>query len=91
VYGFRIRPAYRNQGIGTQMLVVAEGDLLRRGYRCVVLNVNRDNPEARRLYERNGYRVVASEEGRWSYLDQFGHRVEVNEPAWRMEKKLVEE
>jgi ribosomal protein S18 acetylase RimI-like enzyme len=89
VYGFRIRPVYRNQGIGTQMLAVAEADLMGRGFRRVVLNVNRDNPQARRLYERNGYTVVASEDGRWSYLDQFGQRVEVNEPAWRMEKKLV--
>lgn len=88
IYGFRIKPVYRGQGLGTQMLVVAEYDLYRRGYRRVVLNVNRDNPDARRLYERNGYRVTAAEAGFWTYLDQFGNRQEVNEPAWRMEKEL---
>jgi ribosomal protein S18 acetylase RimI-like enzyme len=88
IYGFRIKPAYRGQGVGTEMLTVAEHDLYQRGFRRVVLNVNRDNPDARRLYERNEYRVTAAEAGYWSYLDQFGKRQEVNEPAWRMEKEL---
>jgi ribosomal protein S18 acetylase RimI-like enzyme len=88
VYGFRIQPAYRSQGIGTRLLQSVEADLTRRGFRRVVLNVSRENHSARRLYERLGYRVVAAEPGRWSYLDQFGYRQEVNEPAWRMEKSL---
>jgi len=54
-----------------------------------VLNVSRDNLDARRLYERLGYRVVAGDPGRWSYLDEHGIRHDVNEPAWRMEKKLI--
>jgi ribosomal protein S18 acetylase RimI-like enzyme len=89
IYGFRVRPAFRGKGIGTFMLEAAETDLVRRGFRKVVLNVNQDNVGARRLYERNGYQVVAEEEGRWSYLDQYGRRRQVNEPAWRMEKEMV--
>lgn len=88
VYGFRIQPAYRSQGIGTRLLQSVENDLARRGFRWVVLNVSRINLGARRLYERLGYRVVAAEPGRWSYYDQFGRRQEVHEPAWRMEKAL---
>jgi ribosomal protein S18 acetylase RimI-like enzyme len=88
VYGFRIQPAYRSQGIGTRLLQRVEADLFGRGFRRVVLNVSRENHSARRLYERLGYRVVAAEPGRWSYLDQFGRRQEVDEPAWRMEKPL---
>ncbi len=88
IYGFRIMPAYRGHGLGTRMLRVAEEDLLKRGYRWVVLNVGRENVEARQLYERLGYRVVAAEPGRWSYLDDKGMLREVNEPAWRMEKEL---
>jgi ribosomal protein S18 acetylase RimI-like enzyme len=88
LYGFRIQPAYRSQGIGTRLIQSVESDLAGRGFRWVVLNVSRVNLAARRLYERLGYRVIAAEPGRWSYVDQFGRRQEVNEPAWRMEKAL---
>jgi len=88
LYGFRIQPAYRSQGIGTRLLQAVEDDLAMRGFSRVVLNVSRINRGARRLYERLGYRVVAAEPGRWAYYDQFGRRQEVNEPAWRMEKAL---
>jgi ribosomal protein S18 acetylase RimI-like enzyme len=88
IYGFRIKPAYRGHGVGTILLEAAEKDLVQRGYRRVTLNVARDNPDARRLYERSGYNVVAAEPGRWSYLDQYGKRQEVHEPSWRMEKVL---
>jgi ribosomal protein S18 acetylase RimI-like enzyme len=88
VYGFRIKTAYRGHGVGSRFLEVVEADLLKRGYGRVTLNVGRDNSDARRLYERAGYQVVASEPGRWSYLDQDGQRREVHEPSWRMEKIL---
>jgi ribosomal protein S18 acetylase RimI-like enzyme len=88
VYGFRVRPAFRRKGIGSHMLQIAENDLIQRGYRRVVLNVGRDNPEARNLYERFGYFVTGSDPGRWSYIDDRGSLREVHEPAWRMEKVL---
>ncbi|OGO62789.1 MAG: hypothetical protein A2Z45_05920 [Chloroflexi bacterium RBG_19FT_COMBO_55_16] len=88
IYGFRVRPAYRGAGVGSRLLQTAETDLARRGFRLICLNVARVNQDARRLYERFGYRVVAAEAGIWSYLDEHGRRRQVNEPAWRMEKKL---
>lgn len=88
IYGFRVRPDYRSQGIGSRLMRAAEEDLVRRGFRWVTLNVGQDNPDARRLYERHGYYSVATEPGEWSYIDHHGHRQEVHEPAWRMEKKL---
>jgi len=88
LYGFRVRPAYRNLGIGTLLLQTVEEDLVRRGYRYVNLNVGRDNPDARRLYERHGYTITGMDAGRWSYIDDQGRRREVHEPAWRMEKEL---
>jgi ribosomal protein S18 acetylase RimI-like enzyme len=86
IYGFRIRPGYRGKGIGSRLLQSIESDLDGRGFKRISLNVARDNDAARRLYEREGYRVVAPEPGIWSYLDDKGHRRFVNEPAWRMEK-----
>jgi len=88
IYSFRLKPPYRGHGVGTRFLQVVERDLYRRGYRQVNLNVNRDNPQARRLYERLGYRVVAAEPGRWSYRDDLDTWREVIEPAWRMVKTL---
>ncbi len=88
IYGFRVRPVYRGKGIGTRILEVAETDLIQRGYRKVVLNVGRDNLQARQLYERTGYTIVGTDPGRWSYLDEQGNLREVHEPAWRMVKIL---
>ena len=88
IYGFRIKPDYRSQGVGTHMLSIVEADLAVRKYDFVTLNVGQDNPRARRLYEQLGYKVIAEDPGRWSYIDHQGRRREVHEPAWRMEKKL---
>ncbi len=88
IYGFRIKPAYRNLGIGTLMMEKAEGDLYDRGFGLVTLNVGQENLAARRLYERLGYQVVSDEPGIWSFTDHEGKMRDVHEPSWRMEKKL---
>jgi ribosomal protein S18 acetylase RimI-like enzyme len=88
VYGFRVRPAYRNQGVGGSMMNAVELDLLQNGFKLITLNVAKVNHAARRFYERLGYKVVGSDPGRWSYLDHFDKKHDVHEPAWRMEKSL---
>ncbi len=70
---------------------VAEKDLRDRYYQWTTLNVARTNERARNLYECLGYKVVAPEPGRWSYLDDKGIRQYVEEPAWRMEKYIGED
>jgi len=91
IYGFRIKPSYRRQGLGKRMMFAVEADLRQRHFCCVTLNVSRENPQARRLYESIGYRVVGVDPGRWTYLDHLGNRQEVDEPAWRMEKEILPE
>lgn len=88
LYGFRVRSQYQNLGVGTHMMKVVESDLEARGFRSVVLNVARDNPDAMRLYQRLGFRIIGADPGRWSYIDHMGKRVDVVEPAWRMQKNL---
>jgi len=88
LYGFRIRPEYRSQGLGTRIMNHVEDDLRVRGYTTLTLNVAINNPRARSLYTRLGFVVVAHEPGIWSYVDHLGHRQWVEEPAWRMEKHL---
>lgn len=88
IYSVRVRPPYRNQGIGSQLMRVAEENLIQRGFSFVTLNVGKNNLGARRLYERLGYEVIANEPGNWSYIDHRGKRRSVHEPAWRMQKRL---
>jgi RimJ/RimL family protein N-acetyltransferase len=45
-----------NRGFGTAIVTAAEEWLSKRGYPRVVLGVRLDNPGARRLYRRLGYR-----------------------------------
>jgi ribosomal protein S18 acetylase RimI-like enzyme len=88
IFGFRVRPEYRNLGIGKRIMSIVEEDLDERGYRWVTLNAGKENYAAQRFYEQLGYQVVAGEPGRWSYIDDKHQRREVYEPAWRMEKKI---
>ncbi len=88
LYSFRVRSAFRSQGLGSRIMDVVEDDLRDRGFQYATLNVARDNPRAQRLYLRRGYRVVAPEAGIWSYPDEKGIWHQVEEPAWRMEKVL---
>jgi ribosomal protein S18 acetylase RimI-like enzyme len=89
LYSFRIKPLYRSRGLGTRMLSVLEDALIARHYHHVTLNVARDNPDAIRLYKRQGFQIIAEEPGIWSYIDHEGQWQTVIEPSWRMEKKLA--
>lgn len=88
IYGFRVKPSYRNSGLGTLMLQNAEMDLKTRQFNWATLNVARENKAGLGFYQRRGYKIVGAEPGNWSYTDHEGLRREVHEPAWRMEKLL---
>jgi ribosomal protein S18 acetylase RimI-like enzyme len=90
LYALRIKPAFQSRGLGTRMLIAAESELRRRGMDTASIGVEKDNPRARALYERQGYRIIADDPGRWSYLDHEGIIREVLEPAWLMEKRIRE-
>lgn len=51
-----VHPVYRSQGVGSRLLAVAESLAEERGYGRVGLGVGIDNPRARSLYERTGFR-----------------------------------
>ncbi|MHC1783357.1 MAG: GNAT family N-acetyltransferase [Anaerolineaceae bacterium] len=88
LYSFRVRPEYQSQGVGTYMMEIVEADLVRRGFTTVTLNVAKENERAQRLYIRHDFHITAHEPGRWSYPDEKGEWHTVEEPAWRMEKRL---
>lgn len=89
VFAFRVKPSWRNKGIGTYLMHFVENDLQQRGYKVVTLNVAKENPDALRLYKRLGYVVTSSQSGTWSFTDHTGRIHHVEEPAWRMMKQLI--
>lgn len=88
LHSFRVRPALRNQGIGTALMNFIEDDLTQRGFRELTLNVAKDNPDAIRLYQRLGYRVLKHISGSWSYFDENGNLQHEIEPGFRLIKSL---
>jgi len=58
--GIQILPQYQKQGIGTRVLGMVAAEAV-GGQVPVTLHVGKRNPDARRLYERLGFRVVAEE------------------------------
>lgn len=55
---FGVRQAWRRQGVGAAVLAEALNQFAAAGYRTGVLAVNIDNPNARRLYERAGFKLA---------------------------------
>lgn len=88
VHSFRVRPEYRNAGLGTRLMKHAEADLERRGFNWVALNVAGDNEGGLRLYQRLGYRRLHPISGYWTFIDHEGRERHLHEPGWRMGKEL---
>jgi ribosomal protein S18 acetylase RimI-like enzyme len=60
------KESLRGRGLGTRLIEEAERRIRRRGLRLALIGVEEDNPRARGLYERLGYRVCGTEEHSWN-------------------------
>lgn len=89
LHSFRVRPALRGQGIGTALMDFIEDDLVQRGFQELTLNVSKENPDAIRLYQRLGYRVLKHISGSWSYFDEKGKLQHEVDPGYRLIKTLT--
>lgn len=72
----QVRPEHRGRGVGTALIAAAEQRASERGHRCIAVGVADDNPEARALYERLGYRptgIVDVSEYDWVDADGATH------------------
>lgn len=88
LYAFRIKPAYRNAGLGSRMNQVLEAHLLSKNFKEVSLIVAKENTAAIRLYTRLGYKKVGQESGEWSFRDHRNRLTQIVEPGWKMVKVL---
>lgn len=79
----KVEADHRNQGIGRLLIAAAESEARSRGQSRLCMGVDADNLDARRLYERLGYRGtdrVSTVE--YEYVDDEGrtrHACETNE------------
>jgi ribosomal protein S18 acetylase RimI-like enzyme len=89
LYSLRVMEPFQRHRIGTRLVEAAERALRARGYSWSVIAASKDNPGARRLYERLGYAVFLEDPGQWQYTDHEGNIQTVVEPCWVMEKRLV--
>jgi ribosomal protein S18 acetylase RimI-like enzyme len=60
-------------GIGTHLIAVAEQRVRKRGVRTAELAVEDNNPRAKALYERLGYREVRRKAASWDQEDAAGN------------------
>ncbi len=74
LWALRVIDCYQRMGIGTRLVAAAEAELRRRGYSCAEIGAERDNPDARRLYERLGYRVFGRDRHWYGYTTPWGER-----------------
>ena len=88
LYSLRVRPEWQARGIGTRLLKAAESTLRARGFTMAVIAAGKENPRARQLYERLGYRTFADDPGVWYFQDVNGAQQSVSEPCWVMQKHL---
>lgn len=55
VQNLYVRPSFRGEGIGSELLSIAEAEMADRGAAAVKLEVMAKNEAARRFYDRHGY------------------------------------
>jgi ribosomal protein S18 acetylase RimI-like enzyme len=58
VYHLAVEPGRRGRGLGRKLMQALEDRLKTKGCRKVYLLVTRDNPQALRFYQKNGWDVM---------------------------------
>ena len=61
---FCVKNKYRNLGIGTQLLLLAEAYATEKRLSDIRLHVEMTNASARKLYEKNGYEILRADGSR---------------------------
>ena len=88
IWAVRVIPWLRNLGVGARLMSAAEEVCRQRGLACAELGVERENHEAKRFYERRGYRMIGSMEDEYSYTTPNGVAMTIPMDVWVLRKKL---
>jgi GNAT superfamily N-acetyltransferase len=89
LWAVRVYPFLQGMGIGARLLAAAERAARAHGAAFAEIGVERDNPGARRLYERAGYRVHGERVDEFGYPGWDGREVRVVVDQWMLRKDLA--
>ena len=85
---FRIKPDFRDHGLGSLLLQECEKQVRLHRIRDIYLNCARNNDRARWFYQEHGFKVVRIDEGTWTYVNDEGFVVSEPQNAYLMRKAL---
>jgi ribosomal protein S18 acetylase RimI-like enzyme len=88
LWALRVFIPFQSLGIGTALIASAEERLKELGFHISELGVERDNVQAKQLYERLGYEMVRESVEEWQYTPPGGVTVHVTSEEWIMHKFL---
>ncbi|HEV7367513.1 GNAT family N-acetyltransferase [Arenibaculum sp.] len=89
LWAVRVFPPLQNLGIGRELMAAAEDVILAHGLKRSELGVERDNPAARRFYERLGYRLAGRAVDNYTYVTPDGVPTRVPLDQWILSKDLA--
>ncbi len=88
LWALRVLPCLQGLGIGARLLAAAEAEILRCGRRIAEIGVEKQNPSARRLYERLGYQPAGEEIESFKYTTPWGEERREVVDQWILRKHL---
>ncbi len=88
LYALAVLPPFQDLGIGSRLIAAAESLLSKRGYKIAELGVEKDNPNARRLYQRLGYQEIRDNLEKWELVTPEGQTIQEQADEWIMQKNL---
>lgn len=89
VWALRVMPCLQNLGIGSRLISTAERAIQSCGLTVAEIAVEKDNPTAKRLYERLGYRVIVENTDEWNFTKPDGKTMHIVSQVWLMQKELA--
>jgi ribosomal protein S18 acetylase RimI-like enzyme len=88
IWAVRVFPFLRGLGLGSRLMQFAEQVLRERSIFTAEVGVEKDNPDARRLYERLGYRQSGELSEEYEYTTPDGVRGWHHVDQWILRRRL---